>query len=335
MSVPILKLFALTVTLWEHLSVSEESKTPTPLPKRSKKLHASHPANKSQTNRFFFDVLNRNDQFGNLIKLPLSYLSASTVVVLLFLTTVLFALTRIPDIITFTVVIAIVILAYGWKDLVEAPSEHGGLITILSVGIPNLLVIRLTGDLAWAGISLGITVLVAALYEMSRPLPRENLVESLASSVFGGIVAIVGSAWVALESSQLWATILLACTVMVAAAVVGNQFGSTLRANAIGAILGGAFSGVVLGFIAVAIDTHQRFLHLALNSFLMKVSPTIGILLLTISLGLALGAVITAIDALFGEHNRKCSEKGAFARGAMKFLLAVLPIYVLVRTGAF
>lgn len=313
--------------------MSDEKTTPKP-PKRRPRKEKNTPES-ALRKRFFYDTLNKNDQFGQLIKLPLSYLSASTVVALLLTTTILFSLTQLPDVITITVVAAIIILAYGWKDLVQAPTEKAGLITILTVGIPNLLVIRLTGDLAWAGITLGITIIIAALYEMSRPLPRENLVESISTSVFGGLVAIVGSAWVALESSQLWSSILIACTVMVGAAVIGNQAGTTIKSNAIGALAGGAVSGAVLGLIAVALDTHQRFVHLAINSLLDRFSPTFGILLLAITLGIALGAVITAIDALFGEHHRKCTEKGAFARGAMKFLLAVLPIYVLVRTGAF
>lgn len=299
------------------------------------KKRASKSKHRAPKKRFFLDVLNENDQFGKIIKLPLRYLSATTVVLLLLVMASLFALTNQHDVITFTVAIAVVILAYGWRDLVGTPSRHGALFTILVVGIINIIVIRLTGDLAWAGISAGLSVLIAAIVEMQRAMPRLNLIESISTSVFGALVAIIGSGWVALESSQLWSTILLACTIMVAAAVVGNQVGTTLLTNAIGAVSAGSLSGLALGFVATQLDNHQRIAHLALDSLSTKIDPTLGIIILTTSLGFALGGVITTVDALFGEYNRQCNEKAAFARGAMKFLLAVMPIYVLIRTGAF
>ncbi|MCS4484685.1 hypothetical protein NXS08_04185 [Gleimia sp. 6138-11-ORH1] len=302
---------------------------------KESKFSASTGKHSATKKRFFLDILNENEQFGRVIKLPLRYLSATTVVLLLLFMAIFFGLTGQRDIITFTVAVAVVVLAYGWHDLVDAPTRNSSLITILLVGIINIIVIRLTGDLAWAGISAGLSILIAAVAETLRSAPRLNLLESLSSSVFGALVAIIGSGWVALETSQLWSTILLACTIMVAAAVVGNQVGSTLRTNAIGALVAGSISGLLLGLLATQLSNFQRIAHLALESLSSKIDPLLGMLFLTTSLGFALGGVITTVDALFGEHKRRRSEKAAFARGAMKFLLVVMPIYVLIRTGAF
>lgn len=285
--------------------------------------------------RFFIDKLNDSERFGKIINLPLSYLSATTVVLLLTFMSLAFLLTGLADVITFTGVFAVLILAYGWSELVDAPTHRGSMTVITLIGILNLLIIRLTNDLAWVGISVAFSVLVAALAEMLRSTPRPRLVESLSSSVFGSLIAIVGSGWVALESSQLWSTILISCSLIVAAAVIGNQFGTTLKGNAIGALTMGTVSGTVLGGIAVALGAHQQIVHLSFNTFTDKLNPISGIFLLTSTLGFALGLVITLVDALFGDYQRNCNERGAFARGAVKFLLAVLPIYVLIRTGAF
>lgn len=292
-------------------------------------------ARQPKKKRFFLDKLNENERFGRIINVPLSYLSATTVVGLLTFMAVAFLLTGQPDVITFTVVFAIAILAYGWRELVDSPSRNGALATIALVGISNTLLIRLTYDLAWAGISIALSVLIAAIVEMLRPLPRPRLIESISASVFGALVAVVGSGWVALESSQLWSTILLACSITVAGAVIGNQFGTTLKGNAFGAVAAGTLSGAALGGIALLRGAHHQIVHLSFSAFTDAVNPILGIFMLTCGLGFALGLVIALVDALFGDYHRNYNERGAFARGAMKFLLAVLPIYILIRTGAF
>ena len=115
---------------------------------------------------------------------------------------------------------------------------------------------------------------------------------------------------------------------------MGNQLGASAGANALWALLLGPLSAVTVTGIALAVGEPASLLSFALANTSSAVPPQVSLLLMSALLGLGVGGVIVIVDMLFGEHNRRISEAGAFARGAMKFLLAVMPIYVIVRVGA-
>ena len=107
------------------------------------------------------------------------------------------------------IVVAIVVFARGWADLVQTPVRYTSLVTILIVGIVTVIAISVSDDFAWATVGLGMVVLVAAVMEATRPLPRTDLVHSLSASVFGGFVVVIGSAWVTLCESELWSAVMV------------------------------------------------------------------------------------------------------------------------------
>lgn len=276
----------------------------------------------------------RSERWGRILSVPLKYLSASTTMLLSLFMALGYLLTGQRDFVTVSVVFAILIMANGWNGLVRSPAKYPSAITTLVVGLLAVIAVRLTGDFAWATIVLGFTVAIAAIAEMMRPLPRENLVRSLSSSVFAGFVAIIGSAWIVLANSVLWAGIMTGAAVVVTFAVIGNQIGESAKANSIWALIFGAVSGLGLGGVAVQVGEGSRILRLAFPTLLGAIPPTVSVLVLSTIMGLAIGLIIALVDILFGEHTRRVSEAGAFARGAVKFMLVVMPIYVIVRVGA-
>ncbi|MDO5722541.1 MAG: hypothetical protein Q4P06_08415 [Actinomycetaceae bacterium] len=279
-------------------------------------------------------VTRRARAVNRLLSVPLNYLSATTVILLAAGMTALYLSTQIRDVVTVTVIIAIIVLANGWSGLVHSPTRYAPALTILVVGIGSTIAVRATGDLAWATVAVGVAVVVAALAEMARPLPREDLVRSISASVTGALVAILGSAWVGLSSSPVWSIVMVGTALIVICAVVGNQFGTRVRARAVGAVLGGVVgSGLVAG-LAMVLKPHASLINL-LTPFNDPASPLLSLTIASLAMGFAIGGVIAFVDIIFGERIRRCTEAGAFARGAMKFLLVVMPIYILVRLGAF
>lgn len=268
-----------------------------------------------------------------LIVIPFNYLSASTVVTLATAMSALYLATQWRDVVTVTVIIAIIILANGWSGLVHSPTRYAPAATALIVGVGSTLAVRATGDLAWATVGIGVAVVVAAIAEMARPLPREDLLRSIAASTSAAFVAILGSAWVGLSSSPVWSIVMVGAALIVICAVIGNQFGVRVRARALGALLGGLLGGVVVAVIAYALKPRASLINL-LTPFNDPQNPLLSLAVASLAMGMAIGIVIALVDMVFGERIRRCTEAGAFARGAMKFLLVVMPIYMLVRIGA-
>lgn len=293
----------------------------------SRSLRRSQEANRVEPNK-------RAQRMQRILSVPLKYLSASVAILLSVFMAVGYLATGQRDFVTAAVVAAILIMANGWNGLVQTPVKYTSAVTVATVGLLSVLAVRITDDFAWATIVLGFSVAIATIMEMVRPLPRENLVRSLSSSVSAGFVAIIGSAWIVLSASQLWSAIMVGAAVSVTLSVIGNQIGTSAKANAIWALIFGSVSGLGLGAVAVQLGKQSQIVRLALPTLMGSVPSSVWVLILATILGLAIGLTIALIDILFGEHNRRVSETGAFARGAMKFLLVVMPIYVIVRIGA-
>lgn len=269
-----------------------------------------------------------------ILSIPTRYLSA-TIAILLAGSIVIGNLvfdTRL--VVSLVVGVAMVIFARGWADLVQTPVRYTSLVTILLVGLVTLAAISISDDFAWATVGLGMVVLVAAIMEATRPLPRTDLLHSLSASVFGGFVVVIGSAWVTLCESELWSAVMVTAALAFIVTVVGNQLGASAGANALWALLLGPLSAVVVTGIALAVGQPASLLSFAFSNTSSAVPAKLSFLLMSALIGLGVGGVIVIVDMLFGEHNRRFSEAGAFSRGAMKFLLAVMPIYVIVRVGA-
>ncbi|EPD31140.1 hypothetical protein [Gleimia europaea] len=271
---------------------------------------------------------------GQILSIPARYLSATVAILLAASVVVGYLVFDTRAVVTLVVVAAVVIFARGWADLVQTPVRHTSLVTILVVGFITLIAISVSDDFAWATVGLGLVVLVAAVMEATRPLPRADLLHSLSASVFGGFVVAIGSAWVTLCKSEVWSAIMVTAALALIVTMIGNQLGASAGANALWALLLGPFSSIAIVLIALAVGEPASLLSFAFANASSTASAKTSLLLMSALIGLGVGGVIVIVDMLFGEHYRRMSEAGALARGAMKFLLAVMPIYVIVRVGA-
>lgn len=332
--------------IWDDQRVSDKpdsSETPrrTRIPQHSanpgimrRRSRRTRGRTESQSRAQLTSVPKNTGGIRSIIEVPLRYLSASIVVVLSLVMATAYSITQLRDVVTITVVFAILILANGWSGLVHTPSRYPAAITATLIGVSTVFAVRITDDMAWGTVALGATVLVAAIVEMGRPQPREDLVKSISASAAAGLTAILGSAWVSLTTSPLWSVILIGAAVVTSLTVVGNQVGTSVQANALGSLGVGMIAGLFMGGVAIILGQDTHIIALAFPKLPGSISPTASIVVTSGVLGLAIGAVIAIVDGLVGEHNRRCTEAGAFARGATKFLMAVVPIYILVHIGA-
>ena len=163
-----------------------------------------------------------------------------------------------------------------------------------------------------------------------RALPS---VLALPSAVASLLVAVGGSAWVALAVQDQWSpTLPLAC-LMAAAVVLGDQFASSFRANSVGALLAGALAGVACMLGLEMLDMGGTSVSSLLPALAATFGPRAAPPLFGVATGIAVALAIIAVDGLLGDHLRRSSHTGALARGSAKFLVAVLPIYALIRIG--
>ncbi|MDO5034900.1 MAG: hypothetical protein Q4E01_05905 [Actinomycetaceae bacterium] len=276
----------------------------------------------------------RAGRMDRILSIPAQYLSATVAILLAAIVLIGYPLFEVRDVVTFAVVAGILVLAHGWADLVRAPAKYMSAVTILLTGLLAVVAVRLTDDYAWATVALGLVVLIAAIMEMTRPLPRANLVQSLSSSAFGGFVAVTGVAWITLCRSELWAAIMMTAASLVIVTVIGNQLGRTVRANALWAFVFAVAASVAASLIAISMGRPAGVLSITFGRLVGSTSAEVSLVAVSVLMGLGVAAVVVIVDVLFGEHERRISEAGALARGAAKFLLAVMPIYVIARVGA-
>lgn len=147
------------------------------------------------------------------------------------------------------------------------------------------------------------------------------------------LVAVGGSAWVALSVRDQWLPAVPFTCLLAVVVVLGDQVGGTFRSNSIGAVLTGVVCGAVAGSALGTFGPRGVPVSTVLPSLARLVGERPASVLAGIVVGLAVALVVVVVDGLLGDHARPTSLTGAIARGTAKFLVAVLPVYALIRIG--
>ncbi|MGO3797542.1 MAG: FxsA protein, partial [Pauljensenia sp.] len=130
-----------------------------------------------------------------------------------------------------------------------------------------------------------------------------------------------------------WSPVVPLSCLLCAAAVLGDQLGGSFRSNSLGAVGVGAVTGAGSA-LALELLGFRGASPSALLPGLVRLggetaaAPVFGLLT-----GVAVALAVIAVDGLLGDHLRRSSGTGAIARGTAKFMVAVLPIYALIRVG--
>jgi uncharacterized membrane protein YGL010W len=112
-----------------------------------------------------------------------------------------------PALIAIAVALIVILVAIGWALLLDLPDPQGtAAVIVISgwVGVGSTYVIRDTSrSLGVFSALIALAVILAFVHEMLRHGDRENLVESLAGTLTGQVIALLGGGWILLPTTAL------------------------------------------------------------------------------------------------------------------------------------
>ncbi|NLE72474.1 MAG: hypothetical protein GX609_10380 [Actinomycetales bacterium] len=192
-------------------------------------------------------------------------------------------------------------IAAGWPILLGLPNVLGSSVVIALGGAGAVVVVTATRTqpyLEELPVVVALAVLLAFVNELARQDGRHRLVDSVAGTVTGVLVAASSAGWIAAERSHdgtalvVSAAVALAVAAAVSAMPLGPWLGALVTSGA--AVVGGGAVGAVMA----------------------ELGPAVGAVL-----GLAMGILVAALHALF-------DRLPALRRRAAAFTVVVLPVAV-------
>jgi hypothetical protein len=155
-----------------------------------------------------------------------------------------------PALVVTAGVLALVV-AVGWPPLVAAPAARGTGVVVALGGVGGVVAVTLTDDeplLRGLPEVLALSVLLAFVHELVRRDGRERLVESVAGTVSGVLVAATAAGWLAAWRTDggLAVVVTGALALAVASAVSAVRIAGWLRASLTVVAAGGAAVGAGL-----------------------------------------------------------------------------------------
>lgn len=156
---------------------------------------------------------------------------------------------------------------------------------------------------------------------------------SLATSITALTIAVGGTAWIAMSATDSWRLLLPIAAAIVAAVVIGDQIGSSWLGQALWALAAGVFTGAVGSVLMLSLGHGKTLGHLVLPSVASLLGPQGTVIALGVGTGVVVAIAVMVIDAVFGDHHSDTDLLAAGSRGAAKFLMCGLVIYMVVRVA--
>ena len=201
---------------------------------------------------------------------------------------------------------AIAVVAGGWPRLVDLPVRLGpGAVTALC-GLGSLAVVAVTDAVDGVAVVVGLGVAAAFVAEMLRRDGRPRLVESVAGTVTGCVIAASAAMWPALGDSRA------AVSVVVTAA-------AALAAGAACTVL--PFRGRVVAPVATVVAGGAGLLA---GVLLPGVGPVVGV-----ATGLVAGVLTSTVHVVLGRFPAVTHRLPALAAAALPVMLAGAPTFML------
>ena len=244
-------------------------------------------------------------------------------------------------------------LATGWAALTRSSVSSADSAVVALAGVIAGIVVGVTGEMSWAQSIVGVAVVALVSVEVfTAPTPRNHsrtdgtaptapppawlrtgTFPTMAVAVTALPVVVGGSAWAALAWNPDWSvTTLLACAIT-AVVVLADQAGRTFRVQSLWALTAGVLSGVVVAAGVAWAGTSGQLVPTVLPVLAALTGEKVAMVLHGVLTGLAVALAVIAVDALLGEHRRPSSRLGALARGCTKYLVAAIPVYMMMRIG--
>lgn len=204
------------------------------------------------------------------------------------------------------VTVLVVIFAAGWPRLVDLPVEIGPGVVIALCGFGSLAVVEITGDIGGVAVVVGLAVAAAFVQEMLRRDGRPRLVESVAGTVTGSVVAASAAMWPALGDSRAAIAVVVTAATALAAGAACTAVPARAQVVAAMATVGAGGAGLLAGYL---------------------MSP-VGMLVGGLT-GLVAGVLTAAVHLLFGRFPASVRPVPALAAAALPPMLAGAPTFML------
>lgn len=272
-----------------------------------------------------------------------------------------------PWIVLGAVTVAAGVVAYYWPIITDSPMTPLAQMGMVAAVVAPSFVTIFTQDLFWAttclalviATILGVEVLTSPTPLNHSPLPTletleddlpevgcEEMRQAAASwgsrsttaaivAALGGVVAVSGSVtWLALAVDPRWLFAVTLTSIVLFCAAGAFKFGSgwkqlvaTLAIGAVGGVVALQLLTLAQPAVGDAFTAHLGF---------EDVSGVISLLISGLVIGVCVAAVVILVDrflALPVGKIRPGSNAIPLVVGALQFLLAAFPVYVLIRLG--
>lgn len=216
---------------------------------------------------------------------------------------------RVPVMVA-AVVLALMI-AVGWPVLLRLPNPLGSGVVVALGGVGAVLTVTATRGhplLRELAVVVALAVLLAFVNELARQDGRKRLVESLAGTVTGVLIATAAAGWVSAgrapggTSLVVTGAVALAVAAAVSAVPLEGYLGATVTGGA--SVVAGGAVGVVMPNLDVFVGA---------------------------VLGLGMGVLVAALHALFDRQPALRSKIAAMAVVALPVAVSGILVYVVGR----
>jgi hypothetical protein len=210
-----------------------------------------------------------------------------------------------------TAILLALVIAVGWPVLLGLPNVLGSAVVIALGGAGAVVAVAATRGapiLRELPVVVALAVLLAFVNELARQDGRRRLVDSVAGTVTGVLIATAAAGWVAAErapggtSLVVSGAVALAVGAAVSAVPLGDWLGATMTTSS--AVLAGVAVGAVMS----------------------DLDPLVGGLL-----GLATGILVAALHVLFDRLPALRHRMAAFTVVVLPVALSGILVYVVGR----
>lgn len=254
------------------------------------------------------------------------------------------------------------VVAAGWERLMGAPIPLPSRIFISLSTIAASVAVAFVQDQVAIVFVLGVLLAALVGVEMwTAPSPRDHSADgptnddpltpsqqlqvkrqswvvssassSLVSAIMGLMIAVGGTAWIAMSVSDAWRLLLPIASAIVLCVVIGDQFGATWHRQSLGALLAGVASGLLGAIVMILLGHGPTLGHMVLPFCSRWIGPDGTVALLAVGTGLVVAVAVVVIDAVFGDHDSDSDMLAAASRGAAKFFICGVVVYTILRVA--
>lgn len=239
------------------------------------------------------------------------------------------------DVFTVAMVFFSIVFAMGWARYIDKLVGISALLNpyaIAITGIAAALFTRFMHDLGYAVLVIALSIVLAFVADMLRPVPRENSLLSIAGTVCGSFIVSLGGCWIGLCDNRLWHEATIPTGILIAAvALVGLAVRSRRVYTTMVVVMGAVFGVAVAFLLGMFLDIHHRGIILFPSLPGAETHQQWYVVATCLIFGVFIGFILVFSSMFYYFTDRVIVPIEQMAFGIMPILLCGLPLYIFVR----